>query len=127
MNLLKRNLGKRIKQLRKNLGLTQEQLAAKSDMGYPYLGLIERGERNPTLEFIGKISEGLGIKVYQLFLFTDEDILESENKIKEESIEDVLDRHNEKTKKKLLTIVRAILNLNGKKRNQTTKQTDIIT
>jgi transcriptional regulator with XRE-family HTH domain len=41
-------LGIRIRERRKTLGLTQEELASKADIDRSYIGGIERGERNVT-------------------------------------------------------------------------------
>lgn len=111
---LKTNLGMRIKQLRKAGGWTQQILADKARMEYPYLGAIERGEKNPTLDFIEKISRGLEIEICQLFLFSNNDLKLIEG-IKEEEIEDILNLYSKKKKKKLMAIIYAILNLNEKK------------
>ena len=65
-----KELGTRIRQLRKIKGWTQEVLAEKAGMDYKYLGAIERGEKNLTLANVEKIAKGLGVEVYQLFLFS---------------------------------------------------------
>lgn len=41
-------LGIRIRERRKTLGLTQEELASKADIDRSYIGGVERGERNVT-------------------------------------------------------------------------------
>lgn len=41
--------GERVKAVRKNQGLSQEELAAKADLHRTYIGMIERGEKNITL------------------------------------------------------------------------------
>ena len=43
-------IGRKIKNERKIRGLTQEKLAEKIDVCVPYVGLIERGKRIPSLE-----------------------------------------------------------------------------
>lgn len=43
-------LGKRIREERLRIGLTQEQLAEKVNVSTTYIGFIERGERSVTLE-----------------------------------------------------------------------------
>jgi transcriptional regulator with XRE-family HTH domain len=58
--------GKRIKELRIVAGITQDGLAAKIDMDRSYVGFIERGERNPSLEVVFNIAMALGVKPVDL-------------------------------------------------------------
>lgn len=51
----------RIKTLRKVKGYTQEELAEKIDISANYLAGIERGEANPTLASLQRLSTGLEI------------------------------------------------------------------
>lgn len=59
--------GKTIRELRNSKGISQENLAELCGMHRTYLGGIERGERNPSLENIEKISKALGITMAELF------------------------------------------------------------
>lgn len=59
--------GKRVAELRKNAGLSQEQFAFKCDVDRTYIGIIERGEKSPTLNTIVKIANALGINKSELF------------------------------------------------------------
>lgn len=59
--------GKRIQELRKQKGLTQEDLADLIKVDRSYMGFVERGERNPTLDKIIKIAKSLGITLSELF------------------------------------------------------------
>ncbi|MBP5800242.1 MAG: helix-turn-helix transcriptional regulator [Prevotella sp.] len=59
-------LGKIIKSKRESKGLTQLELAEKSDVDRNYIGMLERGERNPSYLSLLKIAKGLNIKVYNL-------------------------------------------------------------
>jgi transcriptional regulator with XRE-family HTH domain len=62
-------LGRRIKELRKARGLSQEALAEKMD-GHPkYLGSVERGEQNPTIEFLMKLASALKVDLGSLFSY----------------------------------------------------------
>lgn len=54
--------GKRIKELRTEQGMTQEALATKLGLDRSYMGFLERGERNPSLEVIIRIAKALSIK-----------------------------------------------------------------
>jgi transcriptional regulator with XRE-family HTH domain len=69
MGIFRERVGARIRQLRKAAGLTQERLARKAAMDYKYLGSVERGERNVTLENLERIVKALGVEPYELFAF----------------------------------------------------------
>lgn len=62
-----RLLGDRIRSIRKLKKLSQEQLARKSNLHPAYIGQLERGEKNATVESIQKIAYGLEIPIEQLF------------------------------------------------------------
>ena len=59
--------GKRLKILRLDKELTQLELAEILDMSPNFIGMIERGERNTTVENVFKIARALGIKPSNLF------------------------------------------------------------
>lgn len=66
---LHKKFGIRIKELRKEKSLTQEDLAFDVGVDRSYMGFVERGERNPTLEKIGKIAKALHVPLKELFDF----------------------------------------------------------
>lgn len=57
------DLGKRIREERLKLNLTQEKLAECADISSSYLGQIERGERNVTLDTLLRISNKLNVSI----------------------------------------------------------------
>ncbi|MDO9574746.1 MAG: helix-turn-helix transcriptional regulator, partial [Candidatus Contubernalis sp.] len=59
--------GGRLRQLRKERGLTQEKLAAMAGIHYTYVGVVERGEKNISLVNIGRLAEALDVEVVDLF------------------------------------------------------------
>ena len=59
--------GERIRELRHKYYLSQENLAELTNLHRTYIGGIERGERNPSLENIVKISKALKISLSELF------------------------------------------------------------
>jgi len=66
---IRKRIGVRIRQLRKERDLSQERLAEKASLNTKYLGAIERGERNLSLESLYKIANALGISLAFLFQF----------------------------------------------------------
>ncbi len=54
-------LGQRLREARKNAGLTQEVLAEKAGIGNMYIGEIERGVKFPSMNIFIKIIEALGV------------------------------------------------------------------
>jgi transcriptional regulator with XRE-family HTH domain len=59
-------LGQRIRETRKALGLTQEQLADKAGIDRSYIGGVERGERNLTFKVLCEICAALECDVAKL-------------------------------------------------------------
>lgn len=58
----------RIRELRKKLWLSQEELAEKCKLHRTYIGIIERGEKNPCLENIEILAKSLGVEIKDLFI-----------------------------------------------------------
>lgn len=59
-------LGNRIRLYRKQKHLSQEHLAELCGFHPTYIGQLERGEKNATLESVYRISQGLGISLNKL-------------------------------------------------------------
>lgn len=59
-------LGKALAELRRDAGLSQEELAHKSGLHRTYIGGLERAERNPTITTLVALSKGLGVGVAEL-------------------------------------------------------------
>lgn len=53
--------GRRVRQARDSLGVSQEGLAENSELHWSYIGQVERGQVNPTLRNILRIAEALGV------------------------------------------------------------------
>ncbi len=56
-------IGKRLKELRNALNLTQKEFAKKINIDYTYIGKIEREEQNPSLNILKKIANQSNIKL----------------------------------------------------------------
>lgn len=60
-------LGKRIRRLRLQTGLSQEKFALKISMNRTYFASVEAGKRNISICNIKKIADGLGVPLSELF------------------------------------------------------------
>lgn len=61
-----RRLGKAIRMLRAEQGLTQEAFALKAGVDRSYYGAIERGEFNVTIDTLMRIASGLGMPAAEI-------------------------------------------------------------
>jgi transcriptional regulator with XRE-family HTH domain len=63
---LARKIGARLKELRLARQLTQEQLAERAGVSHKFLGEIERGAGNPTIEWLEDVAAALDTHVHDL-------------------------------------------------------------
>lgn len=61
--------GHKVQEARKARDISQEKLAVMLSMHRTYIGMIERGERNPTIRTLYKISKALKIKASEILPF----------------------------------------------------------
>jgi transcriptional regulator with XRE-family HTH domain len=66
------SFGKVLRQLRKEAGLSQEQLALEAEIQRNYISLIELGRNQPTITTIFKLAHALGIKPSKLVHLVEE-------------------------------------------------------
>lgn len=66
-------LAKRIRDLRKKRGFSQEAFADHAGLHRVAVGWIEQGRRVPSLKTLVKVSQGLGISLSELFKGIDRD------------------------------------------------------
>jgi transcriptional regulator with XRE-family HTH domain len=59
--------GLRVREIRKQKNLSQEDLSFKADLHRTYIGMIERAEKNITLLNIEKIAKALNVNIIELF------------------------------------------------------------
>ncbi|MFH1563707.1 MAG: helix-turn-helix transcriptional regulator [Nitrospirota bacterium] len=59
-------VGKRIREIRKNLGLTQEQVAEKAGMDFTSIGAAERGVRGLSLKSLYRIAQALEVPIEEI-------------------------------------------------------------
>jgi transcriptional regulator with XRE-family HTH domain len=64
---IKQRFGLAVKQRRRELGISQEELSFRAGLHRTYISDIERGSRNPSLENIDKLAKALEISISALF------------------------------------------------------------
>jgi transcriptional regulator with XRE-family HTH domain len=62
----RRIVGRKIRTCRKRSQLSQEELAEKADLSYKYLGEVERGYVNISLDSLVRIARALGVRLRDL-------------------------------------------------------------
>jgi transcriptional regulator with XRE-family HTH domain len=66
---LRERFGQRVRWLRGEHGLTQEQLAERAGISVDFLSLIERGKSSPSFENLDELADALEVTVAELFNF----------------------------------------------------------
>ncbi len=62
-----RSFGAELRRLRLDRGWSQEELAQRSGRHWTYIGGIERGERNVTIQVVADLARALGVEIRDLF------------------------------------------------------------
>lgn len=73
MGDLRKSFGRRLKRLRVQKGMSQEELAAIANLSVDFLSLIERGVNSPSFSSIEKLADALDMPVRELFRFDEEE------------------------------------------------------
>lgn len=60
--------GKKVREERTKIGLSQEKLASRAGVHRTYIGMIERAEKNITLENIQKVCKALNLRIGDIFV-----------------------------------------------------------
>lgn len=71
-------LGRAVRQIRSERGLSQENLALDAGLDRTYVSGVERGRRNPSYGSLLKLALALGVKV-SVIVLTAEDLSEQED------------------------------------------------
>lgn len=62
-------VGKRVKELRKNMGISQEELADMVGLDRTYITSVERGKRNISIVNVEKLAKALQVSLAEFFAF----------------------------------------------------------
>lgn len=65
-NKINIKIGNKIREIRQEKGLSQEQLAEIAEVHRTYIGMVERAEKNITLISLEKISKALRVEIKEL-------------------------------------------------------------
>lgn len=63
---IQRRVGRNVRRLRRERGLSQEELGFEAELHRTYISGVERGIRNPTILIIEKIAAALGTQPHTL-------------------------------------------------------------
>jgi transcriptional regulator with XRE-family HTH domain len=69
---MRRLVGRNVRRLRLERGISQEQLAVRSGFGQNYLSDLERGPRNPTVATLWELAQAIGVTPADLITPYDE-------------------------------------------------------
>jgi transcriptional regulator with XRE-family HTH domain len=64
-------VGRNVRRARIEVGLTQEELAARADTSQFYISSLEAGRRNPTVETVHALAQALGLPDWLVLLRSD--------------------------------------------------------
>jgi transcriptional regulator with XRE-family HTH domain len=70
--ITRQKLGRRVRELRKGKGWSQERLAREGGLGRSFTGAIERGEKDIRIRTLCKLADILEVSLSQLFRGTDD-------------------------------------------------------
>jgi transcriptional regulator with XRE-family HTH domain len=78
-------LGARIRELRRRLELSQEELADRADLHWTYVSDLERGRQTPTLDVINRLARALGVTLAEFFSPLDQPYRVRHRKVRRDS------------------------------------------
>lgn len=64
---IKVKIGQRIKELRKNIGISQEALAYQAEVDRTYVTDVENGRRNVSVEILDRLIKALDVSIAEFF------------------------------------------------------------
>lgn len=67
-SVVHQKIAEKVRKIRKERNISQEELAFKAGLNRAYVGYIERGERKPSVETLAKLAKALKIKMSELLI-----------------------------------------------------------
>lgn len=100
-------LGRRIGEIRKRRGLSQEMLAERAGISAQYVSNIERGKENPTLDLLFRLAEALRVSLGELCDF--EGVEKMDQKMVRATLRDLFKTADPERLRTALKVLRAVL------------------
>ena len=111
MSQLAKDIGQRIRNYRVNQKISQEELAEKCGLHSTYIGQIERGEKNATIESISKIAAGLSIPMSTLFEKIDDYNINDKKTNYPYIAYELVQSVSKSTQEKLISILKTVISI----------------
>lgn len=100
-------VGETIRSYRKERGLSQEELAHRASLHNTYIGQLERGEKNATIESLAKVCTALDITLAELF--GDESRKSKVLSFEVEEVVRLLEGRSKKDQRAALTVLESLI------------------
>ena len=98
-------IGRNIRKFRKERHLRQEDLAEKTGLSANYIGMVERGEKTPSLETLIRIINALRVSADVIL----SDVLENGYVIKTSQLNEKLENLSEEERRRIYDVIDALL------------------
>jgi transcriptional regulator with XRE-family HTH domain len=98
----KKQIGLRLRELRKKRGLSQEQAAAQAGITTSHLSNIESGKENPTVDTFTGLASTLGVSL--------SDIFDIEHQVKKKELQKIINQTAEKSSEEELRLIVKFIN-----------------
>ena len=106
-------IGANIRKCRLSKKIRQEDLAEKADISVNYVGMIERGEKTPSLETLIAILNALGVSADVVLC----DVLDSGYTVKNSLLNDKLSKLSEEDRSKIYDVIDTMIAHSKRKMN----------
>lgn len=110
MSELRQLIGTRIRAMRNTKGLTQQKLADIAGLDYRYIGALERGERNFSIDTLEKVLVALKVSLNELTYSVE--VTSNEDSIRQEAIDEFISTSSQLTKEQISTLRKIIKEVN---------------
>ena len=106
------SIGKNIRKYRLDKGLRQEDIAGRTNLSVNYIGMIERGEKTPSLETFINIINAIGVSSDIILI----DVLRNGYVVKDSLIGEKLAKLSIEDRNKIYDVIDAMVKHSNKKR-----------